>query len=185
MWPVRWHGAYSLYGQNQGAAVLCAGAGRCMRRLPMAFAIALYTAHASAEPQTLENAPATLTVEAAKAEPVIWLDHMWNVRSAKFACEKGECAEDPTLEVHMFEARITAAAALATKCKGVQVVKMVPSRAINPTSQATWFLKVDDWQLGNATQPWSLSMAEGPYFYDGHGDPGSIAGAICAIVKRH
>ena len=127
-----------------------------------------------------------LTVGAATAEPVILIDHVGNVRSAKFACEKGECAEDPTLEVHMFEARITAAAALAINCKGVQVIKMVPSRqAINSTSQATWFLKVDDWQLGNAIQPWSLSMAEGPHFHDGHGHPGSIAGAICAIVKRH
>src|SRR5262249_905726 len=71
--------------QKQGAAVLCPGIWRCMRRLLMVFAIALYTAHASAEPQTLENAPAMQTVEAAKAEPVILLDHMWNVRSAKFA----------------------------------------------------------------------------------------------------
>src|SRR5262245_57957532 len=43
---------------NQGAAVLCAGAG-CMHRLLLVFAIALCTEHASAQPQTqCTNAPA-------------------------------------------------------------------------------------------------------------------------------
>src|SRR5262245_19628429 len=44
--------------KNQGDAVLRAGVWRCMRRLVMVFAIALYTTHASAQTQC-ENAPAT------------------------------------------------------------------------------------------------------------------------------
>ena len=49
-----------------------------------------------------------LTLGAAKAEPIILIDHEWNVRYAKFACEKArvDCTGDPTLAVHMFEGRI-------------------------------------------------------------------------------
>src|SRR5271165_7033279 len=91
-----------------------------------------------------------LTLVAAKAKPIILIDHEWNVRYAKFACEKAkaECAGDPTLAVHMFEARITAAVALSTKCVGVNLVKLVAGRKVNnPTNEPTWFLKIDDWEL--------------------------------------
>jgi hypothetical protein len=101
-----------------------------------------------------------LTLVAAKAKPIILIDHEWNVRYAKFACEKAKevCAEDPTLAVHIFEARITAAMALSTKCEGVEVVN---GRKINnPTSEPIWFLKIDDWELGKTKQPWSLNLAK-------------------------
>jgi hypothetical protein len=127
-----------------------------------------------------------LTLVAAKAEPIILIDHEWNVRYAKFACEKAkaECAGDPTLAVHMFEARITAAVALSTKCEGVNVVKLISGRKVNnPTSEPIWFLKIDDWELGKTKQPWSLNLANEPHLYEGRGEPEAIASAVCTIVK--
>jgi hypothetical protein len=126
------------------------------------------------------------TLATAKAEPIILIDHEWNVRYAKFACEKAkaECPGDPTLAVHMFEARITAAVALSTKCEGVNVVKFITGRKVNnPTSEPIWFLKIDDWELGNPKQQWSLNLANDPHLYEGRGDPEAIASAVCTIVK--
>ncbi|MGA7609680.1 MAG: hypothetical protein WCF49_05820, partial [Xanthobacteraceae bacterium] len=99
-----------------------------------------------------------LTLGAAKAEPIIPIDHEWNVRYAKFACEKAraDCTGDPTLAVHIFEGGISAAVALSTKCEGVNVVKWVAGRKVNnPTNEPTWFLKIDYWELGKTEQPWS------------------------------
>ena len=128
----------------------------------------------------------TLTIVAAKAEPLILIDHEWNVRHAKLACEKAkaECAGDPTLAVHMFEARITTAAARSAKCEGVATLKLTAGRKINhPTGEPTWFLKLDDWELDKAEQPWSLNLAAEPHLYGGRGDPEAIAAAVCEIIK--
>jgi hypothetical protein len=124
-----------------------------------------------------------LTPEAAKAKPIILIDHEWNVRYATFACERAreECEEDPTLAVHIFEARITAAMARSTKCEGVEVVN--GRKANKPTSEPIWFLKIDDWELGKTRQPWSLNLAAEPHLYEGRGNPEAVASAVCAIVK--
>ena len=53
----------------------------------------------------------------------------------------------------MFEARITTAVALSTKCEGVNVVKLVAGRKINNPTKPTWFLKIDNWELGKGDQP--------------------------------
>jgi hypothetical protein len=127
-----------------------------------------------------------LAVAVAEAEPIILIDHEWNVRYAKFACgkAKAECAGDPTLAVHMFEARIMAAVALSTKCEGVNVVKLIAGRKVNnPTNEPIWFLKIDDWELGKTKQPWSLNLANEPHLYEGRGDPEALASAVCSIVK--
>ena len=127
-----------------------------------------------------------LTLGAAKAEPIILIDHEWNVRYAKFACEnaRADCTRDPTLAVHMFEGRITAAVALSTKCEGVNVIKLVAGRKVNnPMNEPTWFLKIDNWELGKTEQPWSLNLAVEPHLYEGRGDPETIASAVCEILK--
>ena len=128
----------------------------------------------------------TLLTVAAKAGPIILIDHEWNVRYAKFACEKAreECTGDPTLAVHMFEGRIAAAMTRSAKCEGIEVVKLTAGRKVNnPTSEPIWFLKIDDWELGNARQPWSLNLFAEPHVYEGRGDPETVASAVCTIVK--
>jgi hypothetical protein len=123
----------------------------------------------------------------ARAEPIVLIDHEWNVRYAKFACEraKAACAKDPTLEVHLFEARVTTAAAVNPLCKGSRVVKLVVGRKVdNPMNEPLWFLKIDDWHLGAARQLWKLNLAGSPRIYEGEGDANAIASDVCAIVTN-
>ena len=66
----------------------------------------------------------------------------------------------------MFEGRIAAAMTLSAKCEGIEVVKLTAGRKVNnPTSEPIWFLKIDDWELGNARQPWSLNLFAEPHVY--------------------
>jgi hypothetical protein len=128
----------------------------------------------------------TLAIMGAKAGPIVLIDHEWNVRFAKSACEKAEaeCSGDPTLAVHMFEARISAAMAVSAKCEGIEVVKLTAGRKVNnPASEPVWFLKIDDWELGKVNQPWSLNLAGRTHLYEGRGDPETVASAVCGIVK--
>jgi hypothetical protein len=63
-------------------------------------------------------------------------------------------------------------------------LKFVAGRKVNnPTNEPTWFLKIDDWELGKTEQPWSLNLAAEPHLYEGRGDPETIASAVCGILK--
>ena len=51
------------------------------------------------------------------------------------------------------------------------MVKLVAGRKVNnPTNEPTWFLKIDNWELGKTEQPWSLNLAAEPHLYEGRGD---------------
>jgi hypothetical protein len=128
----------------------------------------------------------------------------WYLRNAalisRYGCERiiscrallavaNACARDPVQQVREFEAELAAAFAGNAECNAVRFVSSATppegSKAASlPAGRPYWSLGLD-FSPGATKQQWSMvQSADQTAFVSGEGDPGEIAGRVCAIVRR-
>jgi hypothetical protein len=131
-----------------------------------------------------------LSLGCTEKEPVVVVDDRWNVDYAKNGCSmqaitEEPCVGDPVAEVRSFEARLGTFFASDPSCQGVVVASYA-----GPDSSRSKAASIADWQLmldfisGRPSQSWSMIRRVDGSYNTGHGNPGEIAHAICAVVKR-
>jgi hypothetical protein len=99
------------------------------------------------------------------------------------------CVRDPVQQVREFESALASAFAGNAACTAVRFVNSTSSpdgskAASDPVGRQYWSLGLD-FSPGATKQQWSmLHSPDQTAFVAGEGDPGEIAGRVCAIVRQ-
>jgi hypothetical protein len=118
-------------------------------------------------------------------QPVVVIDHWWNVNFATTGCEmrrklNDACVRDVAAEVGDFEGQIATHFARSGDCRDV-ILRTAGANNINPKVD---LLLTVNFSSGDPSQSWSVVRPADSKLITGQNTPDEIAEKVCMLAKQ-